>query len=348
MFLKGINYDVGTYFVEGKPTRPAFEDAVIRKELEIIRNELHCDAIRISGYDIGRLSTASGIALSLGLQVWFSPACINATTEEAENYLILCAGAAEKLREKYKDILFVIGCEYSLFLKGFMKGDTLGERLKRMFNPFGILFNILGLRKPVDNKLNKFLREVSGKVREHFKGSLTYASGTWEKVDWKIFDVVGIDHYRATFNKSTYQKQLTGYYKFNKPVAVLEFGCCTYKGAEDKGGAGWTIVGTEDGKPVIKGDYIRDETVQAEYITELLDLNRKRYLQPLSLPLLTRCTNIATIRIWTLTWRVTELSNRWITRKRAPTRIYPGFRRKPSVVCRNTIKKQIQHEAIAT
>ena len=272
MFLKGINYDVGTYFVEGKPTRPAFEDAVIRKELEIIRNELHCDAIRISGYDIGRLSTASGIALSLGLQVWFSPACINATTEEAENYLIRCAGAAEKLREKYKDILFVIGCEYSLFLKGFMKGDTLGERLKRMFNPFGILFNILGLRKPVDNKLNKFLREVSGKVREHFKGSLTYASGTWEKVDWKIFDVVGIDHYRATFNKSTYQKQLTGYYKFNKPVAVLEFGCCTYKGAEDKGGAGWTIVGTEDGKPVIKGDYIRDETVQAEYITELLDV----------------------------------------------------------------------------
>ena len=129
----------------------------------------------------------------------------------------------------------------------------------------------------MDKNLNRFL-EATTKIRIHFKGQLTYASGTWEKIDWGLFDVIGMDHYRASYNKSFYVKQLQGYYKFNKPVAVLEFGCCAYQGADDKGPMGWAITELVNGKRVIKGHHIRDENVQADYITELLDILKREEL----------------------------------------------------------------------
>ena len=272
MFLKGINYDVGSYFRKGKLSRPDFIEADIKKEMEIIRNELHCDAVRISGYDIQRLTKASEYALEQGLQVWLSPACIDLTGEEALKHLVDCAKAAERLRLKYRDLILVVGCEYSLYLKGFLKGETLYDRLKIMFNPFGIFLNMTGLRRNMYRKLNLFLGEIVQKVRHEFLGKLTYASGTWENINWDNFDYIGIDHYRASYNKSNYSKQIAAYYKFNKPVCLLEFGCCTFKGAEDKGGAGWAITEFKDGRMVIKGQFVRDEDVQSDYLIDLLNI----------------------------------------------------------------------------
>lgn len=272
MLLRGINYDIGTPFRKDELSRLDFDENTIRKEIEIIKNELKCNAIRISGYDIQRLSKASEFALEEGLQVWFSPAYPDATQQQAIDYLTDCAIAAEKLREKYDDIIFIVGCEYSLFLKGFFKGDTLYDRIEKMFSPLAFILNIIGLKNKIYRKLNLFLKDATEKIKFHFNGKLTYASGTWEKIDWDLFDIVGIDHYKASYNKSFYTKQLAGYYKFNKPVAVLEFGCCAYKGAEDKGPTGWAITSMVNGQRVIKGNYLRDETIQAKYITELLDI----------------------------------------------------------------------------
>ncbi len=272
MALRGINYDIGTPFRKGELSRPDFDESIIKKEIEIIRNDLGCDAIRISGYDIHRLLRASEFALEQGLQVWLSPAYIDATPEEAERYLVDCAKEAEELRKKYNDLVFVAGCEYSLFLNGFVKGRTIHERIMKIFSPVGIMLNSLGFRRGMHRRLNVFLRDTVTTIRKHFGGKLTYASGTWERIDWDAFDIVGIDHYLAAYNKSSYTRKLADYYKFNKPVAVLEFGCCTYKGAEDKGGAGWTITEVVDGKRAVKDGYVRDETVQANYIIELLGI----------------------------------------------------------------------------
>jgi hypothetical protein len=272
MFLRGMNYDVGTSFREGELSRPDFDEAIIKKEISIIKNDLNCDAIKITGYDVQRLAKASEFALEQGLQVWLMPSYIDATKEDALKHLADCAVATETLRVKYGNIIFVTGFEYSLFLKGFIKGNTIYDRLAGMFSPWGMILNLLGLRQGIYNKLNSFLKDASAKVRENFGGDITYASGKWEKINWGPFDIVGVDHYRASYNKSIYAKQLQGYYKFNKPVAVLEFGCCAYKGAEDKGPTGWAITEVVAGKRVIKGEYTRDETVQANYITELLDI----------------------------------------------------------------------------
>ena len=52
-----------------------FDPAVMRREIEIIKNDLCCNTIRITGRDLERLVMASEYALDLGLEVWFGPAC---------------------------------------------------------------------------------------------------------------------------------------------------------------------------------------------------------------------------------------------------------------------------------
>ncbi len=54
MLQRGINYDIGTDFREGVLTRQEFNESVIKNEIEIIRHELHCDAVRLSGFDLHR------------------------------------------------------------------------------------------------------------------------------------------------------------------------------------------------------------------------------------------------------------------------------------------------------
>jgi hypothetical protein len=59
MTYKGINYDTGTPTTTGGLTRPDFEQQRVLTELTIIKNELHCNAIRISGNNLVRSVSAS-------------------------------------------------------------------------------------------------------------------------------------------------------------------------------------------------------------------------------------------------------------------------------------------------
>lgn len=272
MKYKGINYDVGTTTLTGRITREVFDVAVVTKELEIIKDELQCNAIRISGLDIERLVIASQLAFGHGLRVWFSPFMPYADQETTLHYIGQAAAAAEKLRSEVADIVFVLGCELSLFTPGFVKGDTGTERMKNLFSPLSLVKNSLGVKRRYNSRLNKFLLNVMNEIRKHFRGSVTYASGTWEKVDWKMFDMKGIDFYRSLFNKSIYRKELQKHQGIDKPLAIMEFGCCSYKGAADKGATGWAIVDWKKDRPELKGKYIRDEMVQADYLLDLLNI----------------------------------------------------------------------------
>ena len=272
MFLKGINYDVGTFYKSGICTRSVFNDQAIRKEIGIIKNDLHCECIRILGYDIERLTKTSEFALELGMQVWLSPVFIDATQEQYADYIRECANAAEKLREKYNTMVFVAGCEFSLYIHGFIKGDNCYERIAKMFGFPGFILNSIGLQNKAYKKMNVFLNRTVQSIRSVFNGKVTYAAGTWEKVDWTVFDIVGINHYRASYNQSFYVNKLKSYSVYGKPVAVAEFGCCTYEGAEKAGGGGWNIIEVKDGKSKIKNNYKRSESTQADYIIDLLEI----------------------------------------------------------------------------
>ena len=272
MFLKGINYDVGTFYHPDVCTRPVFNEQVIFQEISMIRNELHCECIRISGYDLNRLIKTSEYALELGMQVWFSPVWIDATQEQNAKFLCECAVAAEKLRNKYPQIVFVAGCEHSLYTQGFIKGEDPYKRIAKMFGVSGVLLNVFGFRNKVYKKINHFLENTIQGIRAAFHGKISYASGTWEKIDWSVFDVIGINHYRSLFNQSSYVQKLRSYQAYKKPVAVTEFGCCTYEGAEKAGGGGWNIIEMKDGKRKIKSKFKRSEATQAKYIVDLLEI----------------------------------------------------------------------------
>lgn len=75
---RGVHYDTGTVFrgpgyaISTRPKQP--DMAAVRRELEIVRDDLHGNAVRIVGSDVELVTTASKVALDLGLEACFSPA----------------------------------------------------------------------------------------------------------------------------------------------------------------------------------------------------------------------------------------------------------------------------------
>ena len=64
---KGICYDTG-FFNRGVSTHEPFDPEVVARELRVIRDDLHCNAVRITGGDLERLKTAAGSAAAVGLE----------------------------------------------------------------------------------------------------------------------------------------------------------------------------------------------------------------------------------------------------------------------------------------
>lgn len=263
---KGINYDTG--FSPGdKQSRPEFDSEVARRELRIIATDLHCNVVRISGGDVGRLAIAGRHAMEAGLEVWFSPFPTEMSATRVLSHLTECAVRAEKLRAQGAKVVFVAGCELSVFAKGFLPGASAYDRMATLASPDPELWASLA---DVPARLNEFLAELAAAVRREFHGPVTYASAAWEPVDWGPFDIVAVDAYRDAGNAAGYRDDLQRHLSHGKPVAITEFGCCTYKGAGDRGGMGWAIVDESVEPRRIAGDYQRDESEQVAYMRELI------------------------------------------------------------------------------
>ena len=267
MKRKGVCYDVGRVML-GRNWRPDFDPNLVHRELEVIKNDLHCNAVRVQGLDLDRLSTAAEDALAQGLEVWFSPEMWDREPGETLAHVVNGARRAEELRRRWPDrVVFSVGSEVTLFTQGFLPGSNVLERLGHPS-----LWETLRAGKH-NPPLNAFLARASGAVREVFHGPVTYASVGFETVDWTRFDFVGVVLYREKRTREMYPHLLQRYLGFGKPVANMEFGCCTFQGAEDLGGRGWDIVDWSKTPPQLKGDYVYDQSAQAREVAELLRLN---------------------------------------------------------------------------
>ena len=271
MRWKGINYDTGVVSIGDRLSRASLDPRQVRREMEIIARDLNCNAVRISGGDPARIALAAEYALAEGLTVWFAPFPTNMTAEELIPYFSACAQAAEALRQPPSHVVFVLGCEMSLYNSGFIPGATMWERMQTLMNPALLASQSVSPEELV-RRFNAFLAQAVAAVRQQFAGPVTYASGAWEQVDWSLFDIVGIDAYRDAGNKDAYREQLRAYFAHERPVVVTEFGCCTYKGAQDRGGLGWAIVDRAAQPPRLTEDVIRDELAQVEYLAEVLNI----------------------------------------------------------------------------
>src|SRR6185369_17670088 len=95
MQLRGMYYDTGFGGAVGDRSRIDFDPGVVRRELEIIAADLHCNAVRISGDDPDRLTLAAHAALDAGLRVWFAPFPVDLTPARLPPYFEVCAKSAE-------------------------------------------------------------------------------------------------------------------------------------------------------------------------------------------------------------------------------------------------------------
>jgi hypothetical protein len=252
-------------------SRESFEPAQVRKEMEVVARDLHCTAVRISGGDPARIAMAAEYALGEGLEIWFAPFPTDMSADELVPHFAACAVRAEALRKQSPQVVFVLGCEMSLYNSGFVPGANYIERIQAMMNPTLLASQALSPEE-LEQQFNDFLARAVASVREHFAGSVTYASGPWENVVWSHFDVVGIDLYRDAGNRDTYREQVRAYVAHQKPVVITEFGCCTYRGAQDRGALGWAIVDRSVQPPRLTEDVIRDEQMQVTYLMEVLSI----------------------------------------------------------------------------
>lgn len=267
MKRKGINYDVGIEFHHDYLSRPSLDPAIMHRELEIIRNDLHCNAVRISGTDVDRLTIAAEEALKRGLEVWLSPHLHDRSRQETLEYTTHCARAAETLRKQWPRLVFILGCELTWFMQGILPGNNFMERLG---NPLSVWWR-LKLLKMHKEPLHAFLSQANAAVREVFHGPVTYASAPIEVVDWNLFDFVSLDYYRGKQNRDTYAQRLKRHSRYGKPVVITEVGLCTYQGAEDKGARGFMIVDPQNQRQ-LSGNYVRDEALQARELTDMLTI----------------------------------------------------------------------------
>jgi hypothetical protein len=260
----GITYDTG-FTSGGTTTREPFDPAVADREMRVIRGELRCDAVRITGGDRDRLETAARHAAGAGLEIWYSPFTNGLTQDELLDFLADSAGRAERLRRAGAEVTFLTGSEISLFTDGFLPGSTAAERLA---DPQRLRAALPGLPA----KVNAFLAVATVVVRAEFGGRIGYASLPLEGIDWAPFDVVATDAcYPDARTAGRLADGLRALTAHGKPAAVTEFGCTTYRGAGD-GGQGDSVIEWDNrARPVrFTSPVVRDEQEQARYLRELL------------------------------------------------------------------------------
>jgi hypothetical protein len=267
----GISYDTGIT-ADGDCTRQRFDDAVVQRELQIVASDLHATAVRVTGDYPQRIARAGQHALAAGLELWFSPVPINLEPSALPGYFARCASEAERLRRAHQGrVVLVLGCEISLWCAGFLPGDSVSGRIATVTDPdLQRKPDVMAALASGLERARHAHRDIVRAARERFAGPLTYAAAPWETVDWELFDLVSVDAYRDAGNAVGYRDALRAYRRFGKPVAVTEFGCCTYRGAAGRGGMGWMIVDEKPDPPVIPGTYERDEQEQVRHLHDML------------------------------------------------------------------------------
>ncbi|RCG21638.1 hypothetical protein DQ392_07910 [Streptomyces reniochalinae] len=266
-----MTYDTG-FVVHGQTSREHFDPEVVRRELALIRDDLHCDAVQVIGGDPERLQLAAGAAAELGLEVWFSPYPLELDPDRILALFRDCAERAERLRREGAAVVFVAGVELSVMNRGFLPGESPEERVGQLMRhpeqrPEAL--RQLGVR------VNAFLRDAAATVRERFGGGLTYAAIQFEQVDWAPFDFMTFELIRSAEVADGFRDAVRTLARGPKPLALTGFGTAAYRGAGDRGGRVLEVVehDPDTRAPVRLNDvYERDEAGQAAYLSELLEI----------------------------------------------------------------------------
>ena len=257
----GVVYTVGA----GETPGTAWSAARMRGDIRAIHDDLHADTVDVTGDGVERLTATAAEVAERGLHVWLQPTLGDVPQRDILDHLAETGRFAERLRRQGASVELSVGCEFWLFVPGILPGDTALERIENLRK---------GAYDPVrmQRALDRFTARAAKVGRSVFHGRLSYAAAQDDKVDWNLFDVVGIDYYSSFPQPRDYVRELRQYLRWGKPVAITEFGTCTFVGAPEAGGMGWDIVDYDKDPPEIKGHVVRSERTQADYLMRLLDV----------------------------------------------------------------------------
>jgi hypothetical protein len=267
----GVTYDTGFTNI-GTTTHEPFAPDIVAKDMRIIRNDLHADAVRVTGGVADRLEIAARHAVAAGLEVWYCPFTNDLTTDQLLAFLLDAAERAERIRREGANIRFLTGSEISLTTIGLMPGGTLAERAAVLADPA----RVREVLPRVQRETNLLLARAAAAARERFGGPIGYASLPMEQVDWTPFDFIATDAgYRDASNAAALPAHLAAMTSQGKPFAVTEFGCAPFTGAADRGSRSADIIGYDEHTAQaarLTETVTRDEPEQAAYLRGLLDV----------------------------------------------------------------------------
>lgn len=254
---RGVGYEVA----DGATPATSWNAARMRADLGAIANDLHANAVSVFGDGVARLLETTEEAARRGLHVWLQPRLGDVPRRDILDHLGEAGRQAEQLRRQGASIDLSVGAEFVLFVPGIVPGADAVERVRNLlsghFDP-----------ERMQRRLTAFIADAAKVGRTAFGGRLSYAASQDDVVDWSQFDVVGIDYYASFPRRAQHVHALRRYTRFGKPVAIAEFGSCTYKGAPRRGGLAWDVLDAtgEHLKPGLE----RSEHTQARYLVELV------------------------------------------------------------------------------
>jgi hypothetical protein len=268
MRVFGMNYDTG-FVSAGSTTHEPFDPEAVRHDLRVIRDELHCDAVRVTGGVQDRLELAARFAAEAGLEVWYCPFTNGLDRDGLMAFVLDGAERAERLRRSGASVVYLTGSEIAMFTDRFLPGRDLAERMALFTDPMRMREAVSAARAAVGG----FLAEAVPAVRERFGGPVVYASIPLEAVDWAPFDIIASDAgYRDATNAAAFPQTLAAAVGQGKPYAATEFGCCTFRGAADVAGGPEPVTYDEHGRAAkLTAVVERDEEGQARYLVDLLN-----------------------------------------------------------------------------
>lgn len=271
---RGISYDTGFLSGGGTSGPAVFDAGAVRHDMRVIRDRLHCTAVRVTGGHQDRLEVAATIAAEEGLEVWYSPFTADLTRDEMLAFLVDTAERAERIRRSGAEVVVVAGAETSLFVQGFVPGETFHDRLE-LLNPANP--QLAAILSAIPGPLDDHLRVAVAAIRARFGGRVSYASLPFEGVDWSRFDHLGIDFYpnMAQGRFPGLDDALRALRGHGKPIAITEFGTAAHTGSSAAAGHSHLTVEYE-GRSVravgLNRELERDEAEQATYLGTLLDI----------------------------------------------------------------------------
>ncbi|MFJ2739969.1 abortive phage infection protein [Streptomyces sp. NPDC087440] len=259
------HHGVGYEIEDGEHPETGWHADRMRRDLRVIADELHASSVSLFGTGVDRFAATASEAAERGLHLWLQPRLADAPHADILDHLAETGRIAERLRRQGARVELSVGCEFVLFVPGIVPGANAVERIKNLtegnYDP-----------QQLARRLREFIARAARTGRSVFHGPLTYGAAHEDDVDWRLFDVVSMNYYGYHPQRSGYLADLTPYQKWGKPVAVTEFGSCTFTGAPEKGGMGWDSVDYTKDPPEIVGGLVRSERTQAAYLSDLLDV----------------------------------------------------------------------------